>query len=235
MSEIIQRMLEAGVHYGFSKTRNHPSTRGVIFGFKNRQAIIDLEKTNLMLEAAKRFLHGLGAEGKVIMLVGNKEEAQAVIKEAAVAENLPYVALRWLGGILTNFGQLKTRVERLKNLKAKTTDGTLAASSKKERARLEKEIGRLERYFASLSNLEKLPDALLVVDSDHEAIAVAEAQKSGIPVVSISGTDCNIRGIDYPIVANDVNVESIRFFITELMNAYKEGKTAVKKVDYGES
>ncbi len=228
-------MFEAGVHYGFSKTRNHPSTRGAIFGFKNRQAIIDLEKTNLMLEAVKRFLRELGAAGKILLLVGNKEEAQAVVKEAAAAENLPYVALRWLGGTLTNFGQLKTRVERLKNLQAKMADGTLTASSKKERARLEKEIERLERHFVSLSNLEKLPDALLVVDSDYEAIAVAEAQKSGIPVISVSGTDCNIRGIDYPLVANDVNIESIRFFIRELVSAYKEGKSAVKKTDDVES
>ena len=235
MNEVIQRMFEAGVHFGFSKTRNHPSTRGAIFGFKNRQAVIDLEKTSLMLTEAKSFLHSLGAAGKIVLLVGNKEEAKVAVKEAAEGANLPYVAWRWLGGTLTNFNQLKTRVERLKDLKAKKPAGLPAAPSKKERARLEKEISRLERYFASLGNWEKLPDALLVVDSDQEAIAVAEAQKSGIPIISISGTDCNIRGIDYPIIANDVNVDSIRFFIKELVNAYQEGKTAVQKIDDGES
>lgn len=224
MSEVIQRMFEAGVHFGFSKTRNHPSTRRAIFGFKNRQAVIDLEKTQVMLNAAKSFLRELGAEGKTVMLVGTKEEARTAVKEAAEAAGLPYAALRWLGGTFTNFGQLKTRIEQLKYLKTKKEEGTLTASSKKERARLEKEIERLERYFSSLLLLDKLPAAVVIVDSDYEVIAADEARKSGVPIISISGTDCDIRDVDYPIVANDANLESIRFFITELLGAYEEGK-----------
>lgn len=224
MNDVIQRMFEAGVHFGFSKTRNHPSTRGAIFGFKNRQAVIDLQKTRTRLAQAKDFLKSLGAAGKTVMLVGNKEEIQKMVKELAELYGLPYTASRWLGGTLTNFSQLKTRIDRLKDLKAKKAEGKLFASSKKELARLNKEIERLERYFSSLESLEKLPAVLIVIDSDYEAIAVAEARKTGIPVVSISGTDCDIRGFDYPIVANDANVESVRLLLGELLSAYDEGR-----------
>jgi len=218
---LIKILFEAGAHFGYSKSRSHPSIRNHLFGFKNRSAIIDLEKTVADLERAKEFVRSLAKEGKVILFVGNKDEARGAVIKAAEQLNMPYVASRWLGGTFTNFAQIKSRIDRLALLKDQRANGELLEKyTKKECLLFDKEIAKLERYLGSLSSLNKLPAAVVVVDADHERIVVTEAAKVNIPVISISGSDNDIRGIAYPIVANDSSVTSIKLFLEELVRAY---------------
>lgn len=228
MSEdIIKEMFAAGAHFGYSRTRNHPSTRSFIFGYKNRSAVIDLAKTREQLELAKDFLRQLASEGKQILFVGNKDEAKHVVRQAAEGLGMPHVSIRWLGGTLTNFPQLKNRVEKLQELKNGRDTGAWLEYTKKERLMMERKIARLERYFSTLVSLSRLPAALVVVDSKEEETAISEAKALGLPIVSLSNTDCDLRGIDFPIVANDGSVASIKFFVEQLAGAYEEGKRMV--------
>lgn len=220
---LIRRLFEAGAHFGYSKSRNHSSARDFIFTYKNRSAIVDLEKTAAQLAKAKTFLAELGATGKKILLVGNKSEVRSTVEIAAQKSGLPYVASRWLGGTFTNFAQIKSRIDRMIDLKQKRDQGELAVYTKKEQLLFGKEIASLERYLLSLVSLTALPSAVIVVDSEHEKIVVAEANKMKIPVVSISNTDCDLRKIDYPIVANDGNIDSVKLILDELIAAYESG------------
>lgn len=221
----LQDLFQVGAHFGYSRSRNHPSAKTFIFGYKNRSAIIDLTKTVEALERAKQLLQTLASEGKMVLWVATKDEARKLVDHIASELNLPWVSLRWLGGTLTNFAQIKSRVDRLAELKTQKERGDWAAFTKKERLLLDREIARLERYLSGLSNLVKLPAALVVVDSNEERIAVAEAQKMNIPVISLSGSDCDVSRIDYPIIANDANQESIGFFLRALAGAYQVGRT----------
>ncbi len=222
---LVRALFEAGAHFGYSKTRNHPSTKYQVFGYKNRSAIIDLEQAVAALERAKEFLAKLGAEGKTILLVGNKDEARGLVEKAAQGLDLPYVASRWLGGTFTNFSQIKSRIDRLADLKQKRERGELSVYTKKEQLGFDEEIRKLERYLASLSTLSALPAAVVVVDSAHEAIVVAEARTVGIPVVSLSNTDCDLRGIAYPIVVNEGSAATIKLVLDELTHSYQEGRS----------
>lgn len=224
---VIKELFQVGAHFGFSKSRSHPSVKGAIFGFKNRSAVIDLEQTLVALERAKAFLRGLGLEGKQVLLVGNKDEARQIVRQAAEQIDQPYVVSRWLGGTFTNFPQIKSRVDHLADLKSKREKGELDKYTKKERLQFDKEITKLERYLDGLATLGKLPAAVLVIDSGHEQIVVTEARQMKIPVVSLSGTDCDVRGIAYPIIANDSSIQSIEFFVKQLAAAYEAGKQAV--------
>jgi small subunit ribosomal protein S2 len=222
---LVRRLLEAGAHYGYSKTRNHPSTAPFIYGFKNRSAIIDLEKTVSALERARQFLAEVAATGKQVLWVGNKDEARGVVEQTAVALGAPYVASRWLGGTFTNYDQIKSRIDRLADLKAKRESGELGVYTKKEQLLFSREIAKLERYLASLSGFTGLPGAVVVADSNHEAIVVAEARKMGVPIVSLSNTDCDLRGIAYPIVVNDASAASLKIVLEILAAAYERGVT----------
>ena len=220
----IRELFEVGAHFGYSKSRCHPSTRNAIFGFKNRNAVIDLEKTLAGLEAAKAKLMDLGRNNKAVLLVGNKEEAKAAVREAADMASWPYLASRWLGGILTNWPQMKTRLARLADLKEKREAGQLAVYTKKEQLLIGREIARLERYFGTITSLTDMPAALVVVDPDNEKISVDEARKVKLPVIALAGTDCNIRDIDYPIVINDNSAKTIKLVLRELVEAYDAGR-----------
>jgi small subunit ribosomal protein S2 len=221
---LIRPLFEAGAHFGYSKSRNHSSTRDFIFAYKNRSAIIDLEKTMTQLTKAKEFLAELGKLGKKILLVGNKSEVRSTVEIAAQKAGLPYVTSRWLGGTFTNFAQIKSRIDRMIDLKSKRELGELSVYTKKEQLLFSQEITKLERYLASLASLTALPAAVVVIDSEHEKIVVKEANKTKIPVVSVSNTDCDLRGLDYPIVANDGNIDSVKLILGELMTAYEGGK-----------
>lgn len=225
---LFNRLLEVGAHFGYSKGRSHPSMRRFIYGFKNRQAVIDLDKTVTQLEAAKAFVAELASQGKDILLVGNKPEASAAVRRAAQILSLPYVASRWLGGTFTNWPQIKSRIDRLHELKTKKEQGELSIYTKKERLLFDKEIERLERYLLSLSDMTKLPAAVLVVDPRQEAIVVAEAVKVKIPVIALAGSDCDLAGIAYPVVANDASVASVQFFIDQIVEAYEAGQMAAQ-------
>ncbi len=217
-------MLSAGAHFGYTRTRRHPSVKPYVLGTKNRVDIMDIEKTEVLLSRAKEFVKSLGATGKVIIFIGSKPEAKEAIRGAAEETGMPYVTERWIGGTLTNFVEIKKRIDKLADLLEKREKGATQVYTKKERLLIDREIIRLEKYFSGLSSLKNLPAAVFVVDSKKENITVAECRKMNIPVVSLSNSDCDLKQITYPIVGNDSSVSSISFFVREITEAYKEGQ-----------
>jgi len=224
-NERIDEMFKAGAHFGYSKTRRHASTAPYIFGVKNRVEIIDLEKTDALLDKALAFISTLAKEGKQVLFVGGKNEARTSLKIAAESIGMPFVDGRWIGGTLTNFPEIKKRLNKLEDLTKQKEKGELTKYTKKERLMIDREIANLDRFFSGISSLKDLPKALVVVDSTKEIIAVKEAQAMNIPVIALCGTDCNITSINYPIVANDSSVSSIVFFVNEIAKAYQKAKT----------
>ena len=221
--ELVQELFKIGAHFGYSRSSRHSSTKPFIFGFKNKTAIIDLEKTIEVLEVAKDFVRELGRSKKTLLLVGTKSEAKKIIKGIAESAGLPFVTERWIGGTLTNFKEIRKRVERMEDLREKSEKGELTIYTKKERGVIAKELSDLERYFDGIVGLKRLPGAVFVVDVDREKIAVAEAQKIKAPVVALCNSDCDISSLEYPIVANDSAITSISFFVKQIVEAYKEG------------
>lgn len=224
---VIETLFGAGAHFALGRSRRHPTAAPFIFGAKNRVEIFDLELTTEALERAKEFVRGLAAAGKQILFVGCKHEGREAVKRGAEAVNMPYVAGRWLGGTITNFPQMRKRIERLEKLVAERDAGELGKYTKKERLLIDREIIRLEGSFGGLVLLKQLPAALLVIDSKHEHTAIAEAKKFNIPVVSVSNSDCDFKEIDYPIPGNDGAKASIEFFVNEIVTAYREGKNRI--------
>lgn len=220
----VDEMFKAGAHFGYSKTRRHPSVTPYIFGVKNRAEIINLEATENLLEKALEFVTSLAKEGKVILFVGGKNEARGALKSAAESIAMPYVDGRWIGGTLTNFPEIKKRLVKLETLVKQKEKGELTKYTKKERLMIDREIVNLERFFSGISTLKDLPKALVVVDAKKEIIAVTEANKMHIPVIALCGTDCNIEVVNYPIVANDATISSINFFVKEIAKAYDKAK-----------
>lgn len=223
-NERIDEMFKAGAHFGYSKTRRHASVAPYIFGVKNKVEIIDLEKTEESLEKALTFVSDLAKDGKQILFVGGKNEARDSLKLSAESILMPYVDGRWIGGTLTNFPEIKKRLNKLDDLINKKEKGELAKYTKKERLMIDREIEDLETSFSGLSVMKDLPKAVLVIDSKKEAITVKEATIMNIPIIALCGTDCNINKIDYPIVANDSSISSIAFFIKEITKAYQKAK-----------
>ena len=224
---IVEKMFKAGAHYGYSKTRRHPSVSKYIYATKNKVDIINLEKTNIMLESALLFIKNLGAQNKTVLFVGTKPEAKVATKDMAESLNMPYVTERWIGGTLSNFTEIKKRITELENYRKDSTTGGLDKYTKKERVVMAKKMEKLTRYYSGLIGLKKAPDALFVIDARSEHIAVTEGRKSGIPVIALVNSDSNIKSLDYPIVANDAGIPSIKFFVTAIGNAYKEGQTSL--------
>src|SRR3989339_1336493 len=224
---IMEKMFEAGAHYGYSKTRRHPSVSPFIYATKNKADIINLEKTSGMLNEAVEFVKNLGVSSKIVLFVGTKPEAKVVIKDLAEMINMPYVVERWIGGTLSNFTEIKKRITELENYRKDSTTGGLDKYTKKERVVMAKKMEKLTRYYSGLIGLKKAPDALFVIDARSEHIASTEARKSGIPVIALVNSDSNIKSLDYPIVANDAGIPSIKFFITAIGNAYKESQISV--------
>lgn len=228
INDVVEELFRRGAHYGYSRSRRQASVKPYIYGFKNRSAIIDLEQTIASLERAKTFLKGVSGAGQSLLLVGTKPEAAPAIERAAHRLGMPYVTTRWIGGTLTNFSEIRRRIERLGVLKTERDEGGSRVYTKRERAKLEKEIEDLTYYFSSLVSLAKLPGAVLVIDSGTEGIAVAEARRVGVPIVSLSNTDCDLASIDYPIVGNDRSAQSIEYFVDALAAAYESGKIAAE-------
>ncbi len=219
----IEKMFEAGFHYGYSKSRRHPSTAPYIFTTKNGVDIINIEKSYELLEDTLKQIEHFAAVGKVILFVGTKAEARQQISEIALSLGMPYVTTRWVGGSLTNFPEIKKRISRLLDLRKEKENGGFEKYTKKERLLINKEMLDMSKNFEGLSTITKTPDVMVVIDSKKEAIAVTEAKKLNIPVVALANTDCDIKKVDYPVVANDASVSSISFFINEVMDAYNRG------------
>ncbi len=227
--DVVEKMFEAGVQYGFGKSRRHPSISPFIYTTKNRTDIIDLEKVSEMLDQAKAFLETLGSKGASILLVGTKPEAKDALVKMATKLDMPYITERWIGGTLSNFGEIKKRITELENYQKSTITGDLSKYTKKERVVLAKKMEKLARYYQGLLSLKKAPDALFVIDAKAEHIAVTEATKAGIPVVALINTDTNIKNVKFPIVGNDAAIPSIKFFTSVLADAYEAGKNQSKK------
>ncbi len=223
---MIDNMFKAGAHFGFSRTRRHPTIAPYIFGVKNKVEIFDLEKTSELLNKALAFIATLAKEGKSILFVGGKSEARNSIKNSALSINMPYVDGRWIGGTLTNFVQIRKRVEKLERLNSEKEKGELAKYTKKERLLIDREIANLERFFSGVVSMKDLPKALFIVDPKKEKTAVKEAQDMGIPVIALLGSDCNIKDVDHPIVGNDSSQMSIQFFTQAITRAYTDAKKA---------
>jgi len=228
----IEAMFKAGVHFGFSRSRRHPSLKPFIFGVKNRVEILDLEKTVEELEKAKEFVKKLASEGKAILFVGGKNEARAAIKKGATEINMPYVSGRWIGGTFTNFSEIKKRLAKYDDMITKREKGEFSKYTKKERLLLDREIAKLETYFSGITGMKDkdMPKAMFVVDPRKEIIAVDEAHKVKVPVIALASTDCNIKNIEYPIPGNDGALTSVEYIVGEIVKAYKEGKLVAKKV-----
>ncbi len=215
-------LLKLGAHLGYNKSRRHPSTSPYILGTKNRLDLINLEKTLMDLEKAKAFMKKLGEGGKIILLIGTKPEARKIIQEAAESINMPFVVERWVGGSITNFPEIRKRVDRMVDLRSKKEKGELDKYTKKERLLIDREIAKLDKSFAGLLTLKKIPDAVLIIDPKHEDNALLEAIKYKLPVIALASTDTDISRLNYPIVANDAATTSIKFFVDEIANAYKQ-------------
>lgn len=222
-------MFQSGVHYGYSKSRRHPSVLPYVFTTKNGVDIINIEKTEELLTTATDFISSLAASGKTILFVGTKPEARQQVLEAALLLNMPYVSERWVGGILTNYSEIKKRVSKLLDLRSQKEKGELDKYTKKEKLLIDKEMADMTKNFQGLTGISKTPDVILVIDPKKESIAVSEAQKMGLPVIALSNTDCDIKKIDYPIVGNDASVSSITFFMSKVKEAYTNGSSGVNK------
>jgi small subunit ribosomal protein S2 len=219
----MKELLEAGVHFGHQTKRWNPRMKEYIFGERNGIYIIDLQKTLKMFKEASKFVTDLTGQGKVILFVGTKRQAQDAIAEEANRCGMFYINQRWLGGLLTNWITVQKSVKRLQELDEMATDGRYDLLTKKEVIRLERERKHLQANLAGIKNMRRLPDALFVVDSNNEAIAVKEARKLGIPVVAVVDTNCDPTVVDYVIPGNDDALRAIRLFTSKISDSVVEG------------
>ena len=220
----IDAMFNVGAHFGYSRARRHASTKPFLYGAKNGVDIIDLTETTKMLDAAKARMMELGKLGKVVVFVGTKQEVKSLVEATAKSLNLPFVAERWVGGILTNWPEIRKRTSRLKELSDKFAKGELEKYTKMERLLFEREMAKLHTEFGGIAALEGVPAALVIVDPNEEHIAVKEATKMKAEIIALMNTDCNKNEVTYPILANDSALESVKYFLAELAAAYEEGK-----------
>ena len=220
----MKQLLEAGVHFGHQTRRWNPKMAPYIFTERNGIYIIDLQKTVKKLEEAYNFVRDLSVEGKSVLFVGTKKQAQESVKEEAVRAGAFYVNARWLGGMLTNFRTIRRRIDRLRQLRAMEEDGTFDLLPKKEVVKLNLEIEKLEKFLGGIKEMKELPGALFIVDPRKERIAVSEAKKLGIPIVAIVDTNCDPDEIDYVIPGNDDAIRAVRLISATMANAVIEGR-----------
>lgn len=217
----LDELFKHGAHFGFEKSRRHPSANKFIFGSKNRVDIFDLEKTSEALAKATAFVASLAAVKSTILFVGGKSEAREAISQAAQSLGMPYVASRWIGGTLTNFTQIRKRVDTMLDLQSQKEKGELAKYTKKERLLIDRDIERLQKMFGGISGMTSLPKAIFIVDPRFENIALEEAKSLNIPVIALCGSDNDFAQVNFAIPGNDSNKASIAFFANEIKNAYQ--------------
>ncbi len=220
----MKQLLEAGVHFGHQTRRWDPRMAEYIFQARNGIHIIDLQKTSKKLDEAYNFVREQAEEGKTILFVGTKKQAQECVKEAAEKCGMYYVDKRWLGGMLTNFDTIQKRIQRLKDLEAMSEDGTFDVLPKKEVILLKKEMEKLERNLGGIKDMNELPGVIFLVDPKKERIAVLEAKKLGIPTVGLVDTNCNPEDVDYVIPGNDDAIRAVKLIADVMANAVIEGK-----------
>src|SRR3990172_3429206 len=224
----MKELLEAGVHFGHQTKRWNPKMKQYIFGERNGIYIIDLQKTLRLFKEATQFVTELASQGKTVLFVGTKRQAQDAIAEEAQRCNMFFVNQRWLGGLLTNFATIQKSIKRLRELDTMATDGRYELLPKKEVTRLERERKALEKNLSGIKDMSGLPDAIFVIDSKNEEIAVAEARRLGIPVIAIVDTNCDPDFVDYVIPGNDDALRAIRLFASKISESVIEGQAVVK-------
>ncbi len=220
----IKEMLEAGAHFGHQTKRWNPKMKKFIFGERNGIYIIDLQKTVRLFDVAVTYVRDIVAQGRHILFVGTKKQAQDILREEAERCGMFYVNQRWLGGMLTNYETIKKSIDRLKKLEMMQTDGSMELRTKKEAAGLDKERGKLERVLSGIKDMPGLPEALFIIDPKREHIAVLEAQRLGIKVIATLDTNCDPDEVDLPIPANDDAIRAIRLLCARVADAAIEGK-----------
>ncbi len=224
----MKALLEAGVHFGHQTRRWNPKMKPYIFQERNGIYIIDLSKTVLMLREVYATVKQMAREGKVILFVGTKKQAQDVVKEEAERAGTFYVNERWLGGTLTNFSTIQKRIARLRELEGMRAQGNFDLLPKKEVSRLSDELEKLERFLGGIKDMHRLPDAVFIVDPKKERIAVLEAKKLKIPIVAVIDTNCDPDEIDYPIPGNDDAIRAVKLMVSKISDAIIEGRTEVE-------
>ena len=215
----IQTLLEAGAHFGHQTRRWNPKMAPYIFGSRGDIYIIDLKETLFGLDAAYTFVSELTKNGGTILFVGTKKQAQEAVSEAANKCGMPYVNARWLGGMMTNFVTIRSRVTRMEELEAMEADGRMAVLPKKEQIKLRKELGKLQANLNGIRNMRRVPDAIFVIDTTREEIAIKEAKRLGIPVVGTLDTNCDPDDVDYGIPANDDAIRSVKLMADFIADA----------------
>jgi len=224
-TKLIERLFNAGAHFGFSKSRRHPTVAPYIFANKQGTDIFDLEKTAVLLEEAKAMVKEAGSLGKTVLFVGTKDEVSKLVRAHAEKAESPYVVNRWIGGMLTNFSEIRKRIARLKELVAEREAGELDRKyTKKERVVIGREIDKLSHNFTGIATIERTPHLMVVVDPRHDSIAVTEATDMKVPVIGIMSSDSNLSLVTKPIVVNDALTSSVDLVLSELVEAYLEGK-----------
>ena len=226
----MKQLLEAGVHFGHQTRRWNPKMAEYIFTERNGIYIIDLQKTVKKLDEAYNFVKEISTEGKSVLFVGTKKQAQESVKEEALRAGAFYVNARWLGGMMTNFTTIRRRVARLKQLRAMEEDGTFELLPKKEVIKLNLEIEKLEKFLGGIKEMEELPGCLFIIDPRKERIAVAEAKKLNIPIVAIVDTNCDPDEIDYVIPGNDDAIRAVKLIAGAMANAVIEGRDGADAV-----
>ena len=220
----MKQLLEAGVHFGHQTRRWDPKMAEYIFQARNGIHIIDLQKASKKIDEAYAFLKEQAEEGKTVLFVGTKKQAQECVKEAAEKSGMYYIDQRWLGGMLTNFETIRTRVQRLKDLETMQEDGTFDVLPKKEVILLKKEMEKLEKNLGGIKEMEEIPGVIFLVDPNKEHIAILEAKKLGIPVIGLVDTNCNPEDVDYAIPGNDDAIRAVKLITDVMANAIIEGK-----------
>ena len=218
----IKELFETGAHYGYTRSRRHPSAKQFLFGNKDRNDIFDLEKTHAYLAAACQVVADIAGKGAQVVFVGGKHEAAAIVKRAAEHADVPFVAGRWIGGTLTNFSEIRKRIDRLEKLRGERDRGERDKYTKRERLMMDREIEELEARFGGLVSMQKLPAAVFVVDTRHEDTAVCEANQLNIPVIGLSNSDCDFSLVQFPIPANDSAIKSITHVVNAIASAYQQ-------------
>ena len=222
-------LLKSGMHFGHQKSRWHPKMKPYIFGVRNGVHIVDLERTVEQLETALAYVKGLAATGKTVLFVGTKRQAQPLVKAAAESCGMPFLTERWIGGLLTNFDETKQRIKKYKSLKLQIASGEIEKYTKKEQIDLVKSVAKMDRYLAGLTNLDKMPDAMFIIDMRVCKTAVNEGLRTNVPIIGVCDTNVNPDDATFVIPANDDAVNSIRVISDLMAEAVNEGKADWEK------
>lgn len=226
----MQDLLEAGVHFGHQVRRGNPHMREYIFGAKDGVHIVNLEFSEKLLQAAAQFAYELGEQGKVLLFVGTKKQAQLIIKELATRTGAPYVDFKWIGGLLTNFEEIRKNIKKLLDLKDKKEKGELSRYTKKEQLLISRKLAKFDRVWGGIALMDQLPDALFITDPVAEKTAVIEANRMKIPIIGIADTNSNPYLLAYPIPGNDDAIKSIKIISEAITKAYQEGLSKGEKI-----